>query len=181
MSLPQSHVISQNDEFLALVEAHQGSIYAFVLSLMADPHAARDVQQEVNLVLWRKSREFTLGTNFRAWAFRIARLQVLAHRKKSTRDSQRLLFDDHLLESIASQAEEAGDRYEERSIALQSCLKNLPERQRAVVIKRYLHSVSVAQIATELRMKANAVSQLLHRSRQALAECISNTITTPSE
>lgn len=172
MSLSQSRVSPDNDEFLALVEGHQGQIYGFVLSLIGDPHVARDILQEVNLVLWRKSQSFELGTNFRAWAFKIARLQVLAHRKVLARDSKRLLFNDDLLETFANEAEEVDDGYEERSKALQDCLKKLPERQRNVVIKRYLHGVSVTQIATELRLQANAVSQLLHRSRQALSLCI---------
>ncbi|MEM1293711.1 MAG: sigma-70 family RNA polymerase sigma factor, partial [Verrucomicrobiota bacterium] len=146
-----------NDEFLALVERHQGQIYGFVLSLIGDPHVARDVLQEVNLVLWKKSKTFKMGTNFRAWAFKIARLQVLAQRKVLARDSKRLLFSDELLDTFASEAEEIDDSYEQRSTALQHCLKKLPERQRNVVIKRYLHGVSVAQIATELRLQANAV------------------------
>tara|TARA_R110002096_G_scaffold54517_6_gene140562 strand:- start:146 stop:691 length:546 start_codon:yes stop_codon:yes gene_type:complete len=172
MSLSQSRVSPDNDEFLTLVEGHQGPIYGFVLSLIADPHVARDILQEVNLVLWRKSETFTLGTNFRAWAFKIARLQVLAHRKKLARDSKRLLFNDELLETVAAEAGEIDEAYEQRSQALQACLKQLPERQRNVVIKRYLHGVSVTQIATELRLQANAVSQLLHRSRQSLGLCI---------
>ena len=180
MSLPQTRVSTENDAFQALVESHQGRIYAFVLSLVANPDVANDILQEVNLVLWRKSDEFTLGTNFIAWAFKIARYQVLTQRKKAARDSKRLVFDDDLLDTMAEEVEQTDEHHEKRSAALQDCLQKLPERQRNAVIKRYLHGVSVSQIADELKREPNAISQLLHRSRQSLLDCIRKTLRTPS-
>ena len=83
------------DGFVKLMTAHQGRLYAYVLSLLGDPDQANDVLQEANLVLWRTAGEFQMGSNFRAWAFRIAHFQVMAHRQRQLRD--RLVFDDEML------------------------------------------------------------------------------------
>lgn len=33
-------------------------------------------------MMWRKRAEFLPGSNFEAWSFRIAKYQVMAHRKR---------------------------------------------------------------------------------------------------
>ncbi|MFN7134755.1 MAG: guanylate kinase, partial [Myxococcales bacterium] len=47
---------------------------------------SEEVIQETNLVLWREFDRFQEGTNFAAWACRVALNQVLAWRKKRQRD-----------------------------------------------------------------------------------------------
>ena len=64
--------------------------------------------QETNAVLWRKAHEFKLGTNFGAWMLRVAYFQVMAHRRKITRD--RLVFDDDFLADIADDAQQQTER-----------------------------------------------------------------------
>ena len=60
-------------EFARLVDEHQGRLKGYILSLVFDPHAASDILQETNLILCRKADKFEAGTNFRAWAFRVAK------------------------------------------------------------------------------------------------------------
>lgn len=102
--------LSRNsDAFVQLMTEHQGRLYAYVLSLLGDPDQANDVLQEANLVLWRNAGEFQMGSNFRAWAFRIAHFQVMAHRQRQLRD--RLVFDDELL-AVLDPAAKAVDEIE---------------------------------------------------------------------
>ena len=53
------------------------------------------------MVLWRDAARFQPGTDFRAWAYRVAYYQVLAQRRKHDRD--RLRFDESLLTVLAEQ------------------------------------------------------------------------------
>lgn len=62
----------RREAFVQLMTEHQGRLYAYVLSLLGDPDQANDGLQEANLVLWRNAAEFQMGSNFRAWVFRIA-------------------------------------------------------------------------------------------------------------
>jgi len=167
------------DGFEKLVEDHQSALKGFILSLVAEPHAADDVLQETNLVIWRKAAEFEMGTNFRAWAFRIAHFQVLSHRQRINRS--RLVLDDDLVSRMAAEAEaEEPEELIERKHRLRLCLSRLPERQREMIRRRYLQSEQVASIAGTSGIAANAVSQLLHRGRQNLLRCMTQTAS-PSE
>ena len=163
--------------FADLMADHQPRLSAYIRSLVADEHATKDILQETNVTLLKKSREFELGTNFTAWAFRIAYFEVLTWRRRRGRD--RLSFSDELVEGLAETVDEAAASYEDRLEALRHCIHKLPDRQREVVERRYLNSESVQDIASDLGFKANAASQLLFRARTNLLQCMQQTA--PSE
>ena len=98
-------------EFVQLLTTHQSRMFAYILSLLGNRTQAKDVMQETNSVLWLKAHEFKLGTNFGAWMFKVAYFQVMAHRRRLTRD--RLVFDDDFLQGIAAEAEQQSELQEE--------------------------------------------------------------------
>ena len=81
-----------SESFLVLVTGAQRALHAFILKLVPSLADADNILQETNLVLWSKQGEFRLGTDFLAWAFRIARYQVMAYRKRQSLD--RLVFGE---------------------------------------------------------------------------------------
>src|SRR4051794_3348950 len=111
---------SRVDEFVRLLGQHQRRIYLYVASLVPRPGDAEEVLQETNLVLWREFGQFQSGTNFAAWACKVAFHQVLAWRKKRQRD--RLEFSDEFLAAVAREAEAADEVLESRSRALAGCI-----------------------------------------------------------
>lgn len=165
-----------SSRFADLMAEHQPRLAGYIRALVGEEHAARDVLQETNVTLLKKSREFSVGTNFTAWAFRVAYFEVLSWRRSKGRE--RLCFNDDLVESIAETIEVLAPGYEDRLEALKLCLPLLPDRQREVVERRYLKSESVQEIADQLGFKANAASQLLFRARLNLLKCINQN--TPS-
>ena len=169
LPLPTRDRSPSPDDFEKLVEAHQPVLRAYILSLTADPHLAKDILQETNLVLWRKAADFEPGTNFKVWAFRIAHFQTLAERQRQNRS--RLVLDDDLVTTMAEEDSEDSPPLPLERLRL--CLSRLPDRQQSVVQKHHLESISVGAIATETGLTANAVSQLLFRARKNLHRCLS--------
>lgn len=167
---------SQADQFVELMVAYQGRLFAYVLSLLGDPDAANDVLQETNVVLWRQWRDFQPGTNFKAWAFRITHFQIMAHRQRRLRD--RLEFDDELIGALAIEAKQLDETWEERSQTLSRCIERLALRDRDAVRLRYVEGFSVSQLAERFNRSANAISQLLFRVRERLVECAKRAETT---
>ena len=173
-------VTSPDPSFDNLLEAHQPRLYGYILSLTGQSATAKDVLQETNLVLWRKAETFRPGTNFTAWAIRVAHFQVLSQRQRQRRDQSRLVFDDALMELMAGESEEealAQDNRTQalkvRAEALQDCLLKLPPRQRDLVRRRYLDGQSVAVLSEALGEPANRISQILFRARKGLLDCLS--------
>ncbi len=161
--------------FADLLASHQPRLVAYIRSLTADEHVSRDILQETNVTLLKKSRDFTPGTNFTAWSFRVAYFEVLTWRRSKGRD--RIHFDVTLVESIAETVETVSESYDDRLEALKTCIGELPDRQREIIQRRYLNAESVQSIADDLGFKANAASQLLHRARTNLFKCINQTAT----
>ena len=74
-------------------------------------HDAEEVFQNTSVVLWNKFGEFEPGSNFFAWASRVAYYEVLNLMKQRRRSRT---FSDEALELLASEAvalsEESSDR-----------------------------------------------------------------------
>lgn len=161
--------LGHSDAVVMQITACQSRLYAYILTLTGDREQARDVLQETNLVLWRKAQEFELGTNFIAWAFKIARYQVMASRQKIARD--KLVFDDELLTDMADIFDDE-DRFDERQDALGRCIEEIAPNHRNMLRIRYSDGLSVKEMASRLNKSANAIAKVLHRTRIALMKCI---------
>jgi RNA polymerase sigma-70 factor, ECF subfamily len=160
----------QTSEFITLMTDFQGRLYGLILSLVADPNAANDILQDTNLVLWNKAHEFTLGTSFKSWSFRIASFQVMAYRQSQMREV--LVFNDELIKNIISEQNDRADEYEQKKEKLNNCISQLPERQRELIQKRYGFGTSIIQLAEDLKSSANSITQALFRARTNLVQCV---------
>ena len=158
------------EQYLQDVTHAQRGLYAYILSLVHDLAAADDILQETNLVLWRKRDQFEAGTNFRAWATRIAHFQVMAWRK--THAKEKLRFDDTLVDQLAGESAQRAERIDPRRRALAECLEKLPAKDRDLIRHRYASGQPVGELASRVGRTANAVYQALHRVRGALLNCI---------
>ena len=157
-------------DFTELMASHQPALLAYVRSLVADPDVAKDVLQQTNLVLLKKARDFQPGSNFSAWAHRVAYFEVLTQRR--TMGRERIVFDEALLEKIATTAEQRSDHFEDRREALRECMKSLPEKQRELLTRRFVDQKKVAAIARLSGINGNAVSQQIFRAKSNLLKCV---------
>lgn len=154
--------------------ACQSALYAYVCALLGTSAGAADVLQEANVILWEKAAEYDSNRPFLPWAFRIAYFQVLAYRKRLSRD--KLLFNDELLASVSDAFLRRNDLADRELKALDGCLEKLPHRNRTVVDARYRDGEQVESIARRLSRAPNAVAAELYRVRKQLAECIRETL-----
>ena len=63
---------AETERFVNHLTSAQAVLYAYITSLLGDRESAKDVLQETNLVLWRKSAEFDEHKSFAAWSSGIA-------------------------------------------------------------------------------------------------------------
>ena len=164
--------------FVLLLTESQPRLFGFLLKRLGDLDQTQEVLQEVNVVLCNKAADYQNGTDFMAWAFSIARFQLLAFRKRSVRD--RLIFTDDLVAKLDETDSQMFSFSRERKLrsALGACIQKLPSHHRDLVVRRYAESVSIAALSAEAGKTANAVSILLHRIRQQLQKCIEKQVAT---
>ncbi|MEM6469651.1 MAG: sigma-70 family RNA polymerase sigma factor [Planctomycetota bacterium] len=159
------------DLLVKLTEA-QPRLLGYLVKRLGDLETAREVLQDVNLVICRRASEFRPGSHFLAWAFTIAKFELLAYRKRMSRE--RLVFNADLVASLDRMDESLfpADGARNREEALQVCLDQLDERHQELLTRRYAESLSVKALAAELNKTANAVSMTLHRIREQLMQCV---------
>ena len=153
------------------ISLNQAALLAYILTLHPDRSEAQDILQETNVVLWQKIGEFRQGTNFKAWAFRIAYLQTLAHFKRIKRNHW-LGFSSELVETLADEAELMLADFEQRQIALRSCIQNLPDKDREILRAHYESGQPLVEVSHQLGRSIGALKQVLFRVRRALRTCI---------
>lgn len=160
-----------DEQFVRDLTECQPRLYGLIYSLLPDSEAARDVLQEANVVLWRKADQFEPGTNFNAWAAKVACLQVMAYRSKQRRD-RHVFLDDELLGAIFSDAEQSFMARDDRSLALEACLERLPAADRELLLQRYADGGAIKDLAIQSGRSAGALRVVLFRLRHALLDCI---------
>lgn len=159
----------RTETFIRCLTDHQSRLFAYLVALLGDVHEARNVLQETNLVLWRKSADFTEGTDFSAWSRRIAHFQVLAYLRDKKRD--RHLFDAELLSQIAERPD-PNENDEARRVALRHCLADLPDGVRVLISQRYTLGYSIGSLAQHCGKSEGALKVALSRIRKRLLDCV---------
>jgi len=159
---------------MRLYVVNERRIYGFIFALIHDWSAAEDILQETAQIMWSKFDTYQPGTSFVAWAFCIARYQVLDYRKRRKVASP---FDDKLIEQLACQAQDhiAGDD-DRRHEALKACLRKLTARERHLIELRYQLDATIKDIADKLGWHTKSVYRSLQRIRMQLFRCIQRTI-----
>ncbi len=162
---------ADTEAFIRLLSEHERGLYLYVMSMAPQASDADDILQEAKVVMWRHFGDFKLGTNFGAWARKVAFYQVLAYRKRKQRD--RLCFSDRFVELVAEELKDDESHLEARYQSLASCVAKLdPEHQRIVNL-RYEGGESIEAIAEAVGRTSGAVYRVLSRIRKSLHACVS--------
>ena len=160
-----------SDEFILELTQVQQRLYGYIYRRLANRDQAQEVLQQVNLVLCHKADQYTLGTNFNAWAATVARYQILSYRSSQNRD--RLVFTDKVV-AIIDEREDDSDERDERLAHLHQCFQALSDDNQAFLNLRYEGGLSMKQIAMEVGQKVVTVRVKLHRLRRSLRDCVQN-------
>jgi len=171
---------SHDDTIVALLTEHYLDVRYYVQSLMPGDSSAADVAQQASMTLWRKRDHFEVGTNFKAWAFSIARYEVLNQRKKQARDAKRLVFSEELEEIFAEEIPELNPDLDLRQGALKYCLDKLNPNHRDLVMHRYFKKAPLQDFAEKNNRSPSGLKVTLHRVRNTLQKCIEDEISKSS-
>lgn len=163
---------SPGEQFVRDLVRHQNKIYAYILTLVPDTDRAHDLLQDTMVELWASSARFAKGTDFVAWACRVAYFKVMAFRRDRGREP--LLFSSELIEELVLAGEEEARDGDRKGAALNDCLAALAPTQRQLILDRYAPGGSVKKIAAEKGRSAQGLAVTLHRIRQALLDCVAS-------
>lgn len=154
--------------FDVFARRHGDFLYANAVRMMRDSFEAQDAVQETLLRVWQKAGIWRPdgGASVRTWMYRIAHnicIDALRRRRPQT-------VLPETLESAQRTDDHVQDR--ERSAIVDRALKQLPERQRAVLVLCHYQGLSNAEAADVVGTSVKGVESLLVRARQQMREIL---------
>lgn len=173
-----SHVEKLKQLTVHWADAHS-KVAGFVSAFIHDYNDAQDVIQEVAKAAVESIDSYDTDKPFGPWILGVARFKVVDYLRKHGRD--KLIFDTESIGHVASAYSRMDARLGDMKAALSDCMNALSKRDRRALHLRYVESLKPAKIAVALGVSANTTRVLLHRIRQALADCVQQKMKGPAQ
>ena len=149
-------------------------LYNFAHWLTRDRVEAEDLVQETYIKALRGFSSFQLGTNFRAWMYRILRNTFLTSRTglKATMTVPLDLEEGNLELPIERETPEAMLIERSNWQLVQNAIEELPLHYREILLLCDLEEMSYREISETLSIPIGTVMSRLSRARNTLAELV---------
>jgi len=176
-----SHEQSKADEFMALLQPVQQPLQVYCQRMLRDRREVEDLLQCAVTTAFAQFDRYAMGTNFRAWLFRIATLEIFNRNRKrqpvagiefpfeAVVESESLGAPDDL---AAMLIERPGFVIELLDDALAKALEDLPAAERTVLLLRSVGEFSYREIHQILAIPLGSVMGYLSRARKKLRQTL---------
>ncbi len=171
------------ETFNALLEPVLAKSYAMAYHMSGNKEEAEDLVQEAALLAFRGFGSFQLGTNFKAWFFRIVvNCAHSLHRKRQREPKVTALEDAEDLYLYTHTAKEGLHRKFDNPAELvldrmsidqiKQAIESLPFDYRLVCALYFLEEISYQEIADIIDIPVGTVRSRLHRGRKLLQKSL---------
>ena len=164
--------------FNTLVLHYQDRVYNLAYRIMGEPGAAADASQEAFISAYKSLGKFR-GGSFKSWLLRIvtnACYDELRYRKRRPQSSLDEITDENesstLLHSEKDIGPEAHQQQAELVGAIENCLDDLPEEQRAATVLCDVEGYDYSEIAEIMSTSLGTVKSRISRARSKLRDCL---------
>jgi RNA polymerase sigma-70 factor (ECF subfamily) len=157
-------------QYEAVFYRMKDKLYRYALRFVKDGDSAEDVVQDVMSKLWQKREEADAIENLEAWLMVLTRNRSL--------DLLRKVKDNHVSVDEAysiSDQEPVADKILETAdlmTLLESCLNQLPEKQRSIFHLREIEQMSYEEIAQATGYNLDDVKVSLFRARKHIQRMV---------
>jgi RNA polymerase sigma-70 factor (ECF subfamily) len=161
------------DAWSALVSATVRPLYRLCASYAPTAAEAEELTQEVYVKLWENLHRYQMGSNFMAWAWRVARNLLIDAHRRCRREREAAWVDPEVIERLpaADDPHESATR-RQRLRMIAAGLRQLPEELAELVLLRDLAGMSYQEIAEAQELPLGTVKSRLNRARLELATAV---------
>jgi len=151
--------------FATIFQRYHQSLYRFCLAIVGNPHDAQEALQNTMIKVLRALPGEERQIDLKPWLYRIAHnesIDLLRRRRESTE------LDVEQIAPGYGLAEDAAAR--ERLRRLLADMKELPDRQREVLVMREMAGLNFEEIGSALDTSGAVARQTLYEARQSLRQ-----------
>jgi RNA polymerase sigma-70 factor (ECF subfamily) len=158
------------EDFEAAAMPHFLDLYRTARLLAQDAAEAEDLVQEVYLQAWKSFHRFEMGTNCRAWLFKIL-FHCLHHFRRHWAKAAKVEpFEDHEGQENMAAPTPVPDQIRDEDVL--SALAGVPRDFREVVLLADVQEFSYKEIAATLKLPLGTVMSRLSRGRKLLRQTL---------
>ncbi|MGE0131610.1 MAG: sigma-70 family RNA polymerase sigma factor [Blastocatellales bacterium] len=167
--MEQNDKLQRLETFEAEAMSFSGQLFRIALRVCRDREKAEDLVQETYLQAWRSFHRFELGTNLRAWLYRILFNVFYSGLRRERLDLSPI--EETIAETIAYDPPTPQHLTEEEVLA---ALERVPRDFQVPVVLADVEELSYREIAEALQIPLGTVMSRLHRGRKLLRMELAN-------
>jgi RNA polymerase sigma-70 factor (ECF subfamily) len=167
-------IAGNEDAVEVFVHQYETPVFRLALSIVGDAAEANEITQETFVAALRSLPRYQERQSLKAWLYRIALNQSRSHlRKRKVLERLRTtLTSIFQIEAQKQTLPEESAIQNEKEAAVWHSLNQLDERYRTVVILRYFHELSIAEISEILSTNEGTIHSRLYSARETLRNAL---------
>ena len=157
-----------------LVRQYETGVFRLALSIIGDQAEANEITQETFIAALRSLPSYEEKKSFKAWLYTIALNHSRSHLRKR-KVIERLRTTLNTIFQIETQKQASPEESvikNEKEAEIWKTLNQLDEPFRIVVVLRYFHELSIAEISEILSISEGTIHSRLHTARERLRNAL---------
>ncbi len=157
-----------------LVRQYETGVFRLALSVVGDQAEANEIMQETFITALRSLPSYQEKKSFKAWLYTIALNHSRSHLRKR-KVIERLRTTLSTIFQIETQKQASPEELvieNEKEAEVWKTLNQLDEPFRMVVVLRYFHELSIAEISEILSINEGTIHSRLHTARERLRNAL---------
>ena len=161
------------DAWSALVSTTLRPIYRLCASYAPSAAEAEELCQEVYFKLWENLHRYKTGSNFMAWAWRVAKNLIIDSYRRSRREREAAWLDAEIIDRLPA-ADDPHEQTERRQRLrlIATSLRQISEELATLVLMRDFAGMSYQEMAEATELPLGTVKSRLNRARLELATSV---------
>jgi RNA polymerase sigma factor (sigma-70 family) len=155
--------------FAELVSRHLDWVYSVALRHVGDPHLAEDVVQSVFVLLARKARDLSPGTQVGGWLFRTTRL-VAGHARRAEQRRKIREATACIMSHDTASPDTDEILWEQLAPHLDQAVAALSEADRSAILLRFYEKMPLRGIGEKMGVSEEAAKKRVSRAVEKLRE-----------
>lgn len=149
---------------------HLNDLFRTAMRVIGNRSEAEDLVQEAYLQAWKSFHRFEVGTNCRAWLFKIL-FHVIYHHRRKWYNAKFVSESEEILEQTVAYEPPVPQHLSDEDVL--TAFENIPRQYREVVLLADIQELSYKEVADALDIPIGTVMSRLSRGRKLLREELS--------
>ncbi len=171
--------VNDKDAWNSLIKLYWRDVYNLVLRMVFDIEEAKDITQDIFIKLVDKIKTYDEKRgDFKTWLMSISRNYAIDYLRKNRSKSEKEVSGDlkdyinavNIRNNSSNPYEEVSK--EEKRIFLRSCLNELKEDYRKLIVMRDIENMTYEEMVESLKLPPGTVKSRLNRARIELARLV---------